>query len=97
MEVGLKQAWKKTRAEERKVKGAGLGEVGKEGRKARVMYVQCRTGKGNLQASRPKIGQVNKPSIPEVWKISGDRKARRLGLYAWGADRAEVGDMGRYG
>jgi len=46
----LKQAWGKMREEERRVKGAGMGRVEKWNRKARVAYVQCRTGKGNLQA-----------------------------------------------
>ena len=49
-EGGLKQEWKKRRAEERKVKGTGMGRVVKWNRKARVNYVHCRTGKGNLQA-----------------------------------------------
>jgi len=44
-EGGLKQAWKKKREEERRVKGAGMGRVVKWNRKARVAYVQCRTGK----------------------------------------------------
>jgi len=49
-EGGLKQAWKRKREEERRVKEAGMGRVVKWNWKARVMYVQCRTGKGNLQA-----------------------------------------------
>jgi len=49
-EGGLKQAWRKMREEERRVKEAGMGRVVKWNRKARVAYVQCRTGKGNRQA-----------------------------------------------
>ena len=47
-EGGLKQAWKRKREEERRVKGVRIGRVVKWNRKARVAYVQCRTGKGNL-------------------------------------------------
>ena len=57
-EGGLKQAWRKMREEERRVKGTGMGRVVKWNRKARVAYVQCRTGKGNLQAWRHKIGKA---------------------------------------
>jgi len=57
-EGGLKQAWKRKREEERRVKDAGMGRVVKWNRKARVAYVQCRTGKGNLQAWRHKIGKA---------------------------------------
>jgi len=49
------------REEERRVKGAGMGRVVKWNRKARVAYVQCRTGKGNLQAWRHKIGKTDDP------------------------------------
>ena len=59
-EGGLKQAWKKKREKERR-DGSGDGKVIKWNRKARVMYVQCRTGKGNLQAWRHKIGQADDP------------------------------------
>jgi len=51
-EGGLRQEWKRRRAEERKVKGTGMGRVVRWNRKARVNYVHCRTGKGNLQAWR---------------------------------------------
>ena len=44
-EGGWRQEWKRRRAEEGEVKGTGMG-------KARVNYVHCRTGKGNLQAWR---------------------------------------------
>jgi len=47
-EGGLKQVWKRKREEERRVKGVRIGRVVKWNRKARVAYVQCRTGKGNL-------------------------------------------------
>ena len=57
-EGGLKQALRKMREEEKRVKGAGMGRVVKWNRKARVAYVQCRTGKGNLQAWRHKIGKA---------------------------------------
>ena len=51
-EGGLRQDWERRRAEERKVKGTGMGRVVRWNRKARVNYVHCRTGKGNLQAWR---------------------------------------------
>ena len=57
----MKQAWKKKREEKRRVKGAAMGRLVKWNRKARVMYVQRRTGKGNLQAWRHKIGQGDDP------------------------------------
>jgi len=57
-EGGLKQAWRRMREEERRVKGAGMGRVVKWNRKARTAYVQCRTGKGNLEAWRHKIGRA---------------------------------------
>jgi len=41
--------------------GMGMGRVVKWNRKARVAYVQCRTGKGNLQAWRHKIGKAEDP------------------------------------
>jgi len=59
-ERGLKQAWKKMR-EDGRVKGTGMGRVVKSNRKARVIYVQCRTGKGNLQGWRHKIGKIGNP------------------------------------
>jgi len=46
----LRQEWKRRRAEERKVKETGMGRVVRWNCKARVNYVQYRTGKGNLQA-----------------------------------------------
>jgi len=49
-EGGLKQEWRRRRAEEQKFKGAGMGRVVRWNRKARVNYVHCRTGKGSLQA-----------------------------------------------
>ena len=60
-EGGLKQPWKKMREEERRVKGTGMGRVVRWNGKARVAYVQCRTGKGNLQAWRHKIGKADDP------------------------------------
>lgn len=51
----MKQAWKKMREAERRVEGMGMGRVVKWHRKARVNYVQCRTGKGRLQAWRHKL------------------------------------------
>jgi len=51
-EGGLRQEWKKRRAEERKVMGRGMGRVVRWNRKARVNYAHCCTGKGNLQAWR---------------------------------------------
>jgi len=69
-EGGLKPAWKKMREEERRVKEAGMGRVVKWNRKARVAYVQCRTGKGNLQAWRHKIGKADNPECQK----SGDMR-----------------------
>jgi len=60
-EGGLKQMWKRMREEERRVKGTGMGRVVKWNRKARVAYVQCRTGKGNLQAWCYKVGKTDDP------------------------------------
>jgi len=51
------------------MKGAGMGRVVEWNRKARVMYVQCRTRKGNLQAWRDKIGKA-------------DPECRKRGRYA---------------
>ena len=69
-EGGLKQAWRKMREEERRVKGAGMGRVVRWNRKARVAYVQCHTGKGNLQAWRHKNGKAD------------DSECRKCGRYA---------------
>ena len=52
------------------MKGAGMGRIVKWNRKARVAYVQCRTGKGNLQAWRHKIRKTDSP------------ECRRCGKYA---------------
>jgi len=60
-EGGLKQAWRKMREKERRVKRAGMGRVVRWNRKARVTYIQCRTRKGNLQAWRHKIGKTEDP------------------------------------
>jgi len=57
-EGGLKQAWSRMREEERRVKEAGMGRVLRWNRRARVACVQCRTGRGNLQAWRHKIGKA---------------------------------------
>ena len=51
-EGGLRQEWKRRRTEERRVKRTGIGRVVKWNRKARVNYIHCRIGKGNLQAWR---------------------------------------------
>jgi len=48
---------KKKRGGGGRVKGAGVGRVVKWNRKARVAYIQCLTGKGNLQAWRHTIGK----------------------------------------
>jgi len=69
-EGGLRQEWKRRRAEERKVKGTGMGRVVKWNRKARVNYVHCRTGKGNLQAWR------------HVLDIDQSDECRKCGRYA---------------
>ena len=47
-EGGLQQESKKIRDNERNVEGVGAGGVVWWNRKARVNYVHCRTGKGNL-------------------------------------------------
>ena len=47
-----------------------MGRVVEWNRKARVIYVQCCTGKGNLQAWRHKIGK------------SDDPECRKCGRYA---------------
>ena len=60
-EGGLKQAWRKMREKERRLKGVGMGRVVGWNRKAGVAYVQCRTGKGNLQAWCHKIGKADDP------------------------------------
>jgi len=59
-EEGLKQPWKWIREEQlkRKVKGVGIGRVIKWNRKVRVTYIQCYTGKGNLQAWSHRIGKA---------------------------------------
>ena len=69
-EGGLKQAWRKMREEERRVKGAGMGRVVIWNRKARVTYVQCRTGKGNLQAWCHKIGKTDNPECRKCGKYA---------------------------
>jgi len=69
-EGGLRQEWKRRRAEERKVKGTGMGRVVRWNRKARVNYVHCRTGKGNLQAWR------------HVLDIDQPDECRKFGRYA---------------
>ena len=50
IEEGLKETWKKMRREEKCVKGIGEGRVVRWKRKVRVLYVHCRTNKGNLQS-----------------------------------------------
>jgi len=69
-EGGLRQEWKRRRAEERKVKGTGMGRVVRWNRKARVNYVHYRTGKGNLQAWR------------HVLDIDQSDECRKCGRYA---------------
>jgi len=69
-EGGLKQEWRKMREEERRVKGAGMGRVVRWNRKARVTYVQCRTGKGNLQAWRHKIRKIDNPECRKCGKYA---------------------------
>ncbi|KAF8416879.1 hypothetical protein EV426DRAFT_703220 [Tirmania nivea] len=61
-EGGLKQQWKRWREAERKVAGTGGGRVVRCGRKARVNYVHCRTGKGNLQSWRAKLDDTGDPT-----------------------------------
>jgi len=56
---GLRQEWKRRRAEERKVKGTGMGRIARWNRKACVNYVHCRTKKGNLQAWRHALDKTN--------------------------------------
>jgi len=69
-ERGLRQEWRRRRAEERKVKGTGMGRVVKWHCKARVNYVHCRTGKGNLQAWR------------HILDIDQPDECRKCGRYA---------------
>jgi len=66
-EGGLREEWKRRRAEERKVKGTGVGRVVRWNRNN---YVHCRTGKGNLQAWR----HVLDKDIPD--------QCRKCGRYA---------------
>ncbi|KAF8421831.1 hypothetical protein EV426DRAFT_671790 [Tirmania nivea] len=54
--------WKRRREEERRVAGAGKGRVVRWGRKARLNYVHCRTGKGNLQSWRAKLDDTVDPT-----------------------------------
>ncbi|KAF8426002.1 hypothetical protein EV426DRAFT_715912 [Tirmania nivea] len=61
-EGGLKQQWRRWMEAERKVAGTGGGRVVRRGRKARVNYVHCRTGKGNLQARRAKLDDTVDPT-----------------------------------
>ena len=49
-EVALKEIWQKMRREERCMRGIGEGRVVKWERKGSVLYVYCRTNKGNLQS-----------------------------------------------
>jgi len=65
-EGGLKQEWRRRRAEERKVKGTGMGGVVRWNRKARINDVHCRTGKGNLQSLATRLGQRCVGSVPEM-------------------------------
>jgi len=37
---------------------------------------------------------IRRPRMREMRKIRGDRQACSFGMYAWGTDRSEVGDMG---
>ncbi|KAF8418709.1 hypothetical protein EV426DRAFT_311223 [Tirmania nivea] len=61
-EGGLRQEWKRLREAERKVAGTGGGRVVRWGRKARVNYVHCRTGKWNLQSWRAKLDDTVDPT-----------------------------------
>ncbi|KAF8419213.1 hypothetical protein EV426DRAFT_702095 [Tirmania nivea] len=61
-EGGLRQEWKRMREAERKVAGTGGGRVVRWGRKARLNYVHCRTGKGNLQSWRAKLDDTVDPT-----------------------------------
>ena len=54
-EGGLQETWKKMKREKRCMKGIGEGSAVKWERKARVLYVHCRTNKGNLQSWRHKL------------------------------------------
>ena len=50
------------RKNERCVRGTGGGRVVNWERKARVSYVHCRTGKGNLQSWRNKLDDTTDPT-----------------------------------
>jgi len=93
-EGGLRQEWKRRRAEERKVKGTGMGRVVRWNRKARVNYVHCRTGKGNLQAWRHVL-DIDQPD--ECRKCGRYAKTRCPGLHTWRGNRKEVGNAGGHG
>lgn len=71
---------------ERKVAGARSGRVVRWERRARVNYVNCRTGKGNLQSWRAKLDDMVDPICRKVRKTCGDWQARSLGLSTWRGD-----------
>jgi len=79
-------------AEERRVKGTGMGRVVKWNRKARVNYVHCWTGKGNLQAWRHKLDGSTDLKCRKCGKYA--ETGRRVALVcAWGGVWQEVGDV----
>jgi len=95
-EGGLRQEWKRRRAEERKVKGTGMGRVVRWNSRAQVNYVHCRTGKDNLQAWTH-FGRGHTRPMPEVRTVCRDRETCRSTLYTWRGYWAAVGDMGTDG
>ena len=90
-EGGLQQEWKKLRKQEREVRGMGMGRIVKWKRRARINYVQCRTGKGKLQSWR-----ARRPDMPKCGRDVEIGKHIAL-VCTRGGDRKKVEHMGRYG
>jgi len=84
-EEGLKQAWRRMREEARRVKETGMGRVVKWNRKARVVYVQCRTGKSNLKAWRYKIAKAENSECRKCGRYTETGKHVAL-VYTHGED-----------
>jgi len=59
------------------VRGKGIGRVVRWNRKARVNYVHCRTGKGNLQVWRHKVDSTINPTCQKCRRLpeTGAHKA----------------------
>jgi len=72
------------------VKGTGVGRVVRWNRKARVNYVHCRTGTGNLQAWR----HVLDSHVSDQCEVCRNSEAHSPGLHTWRGYWAVVGDVG---